>query len=751
MPRLSFSPVGDTYLLVVAAALVLVGLLVLGPARAKVGGLKRAVLVAIRLAVIALVILAMLRPTLVYTKTTRQSATLIVLADRSRSMSVPDEVGGKSRWEALRRTLANAQDALRRLDDEFELKAYVFDAEVQPANVAGGKIELGGDPAGRQTAIGHALETVLRQEAGKRLLGIVLLSDGAQRAYPPRNLLPQTAAGRLKHLGYPLFAVRLGKSRGAGQAQDVAVKDLLADQRVFVKNDLAVTGQIRADGYVNREIPVQLLFETSPGKMEPVDQENLRVTAAGALLPVQFSYAPQLPGEYKLSLEAVAQPGELVTTNNRLSTFVNVLKGGLNVLYLEGSLRVEQKFIRRALDASADINVDYVRLDAGRPDARPQDLAERFKPGKYEVYLLGDLDSDAFRGNELQDLADTVSRGAGLIMLGGFHSFGPGGYAETPLADVLPVNMSPLERQVPGSEISDDLHEPGPLRMRPTPIGLTHFSLTLAGSRQENLAAWGQLPPLDGANRFRGLKPGALVLAAGDRGAALLVAQVYGEGRVMAFAGDSTWRWWMRGNETAHKRFWRQVVLWLARKDESLEGNVWVKLRQRRFAPGQRVEFGVGAQSPTGEPVEDAAYEAEVVLPDGKRRPVRLVAGETAITGSFRDAQAAGDYTIRVTAKQEGRVLGTARARFLVFEQDLELDNAAADATVLDNLATMTGGQSLTPEELPDLIERLTQDTETLRVQRETTKTLWDTWSLLLLLVGLLGGEWYLRKRWGLV
>ena len=32
-------------------------------------------------------------------------------------------------------------------------------------------------------------------------------------------------------------------------------------------------------------------------------------------------------------------------------------------------------------------------------------------------------------------------------MLGGFHSFGPGRYCETPLADVLPVAMDRLERQ----------------------------------------------------------------------------------------------------------------------------------------------------------------------------------------------------------------------------------------------------------------------------------------------------------------
>ena len=88
---------------------------------------------------------------------------------------------------------------------DFELKAYTFDAELHEAGAEGGKIELPEKPEGQQTAIGAALEDVLRREAGKRLLGVVLLSDGAQRAYAPRDLPPQTAAARLKHLGYPLF------------------------------------------------------------------------------------------------------------------------------------------------------------------------------------------------------------------------------------------------------------------------------------------------------------------------------------------------------------------------------------------------------------------------------------------------------------------------------------------------------------------------------------------------------------------
>ena len=416
-----------------------------------------------------------------------------------------------------------------------------------------------------------------------------------------------------------------------------------------------------------------------------------------------------MPGECRLTLEAGEQQGEIVTTNNRLSTFVNVLKGGLNVLYIEGALRVEQKFIRRALDSSPDTKVDYVRIDPRDPKSRLPGLADRFKRGKYDVYILGDIDATAFRDNELAALAKCVNHGAGLIMLGGFQTFGAGGYGDTPLANVLPVAMNPLERQQADEKLRTDLHWPGPLAMRPTALGQMHFAMMLAGDPQENAALWAKLPPLEGANRFHDLAPGAVVLASAGSDKPLLVAHNFGDGRVLAFAGDSTWRWWMQGYESAFKRFWRQVVLWLARKDQMQESNVWIRLAQRRFAPSQRVEFTVGANSPSGEPLADVAFKAEVVLPDGVRRPISLVRQDEQMAGSLRDLQAAGDYAIEVSATQKGRAFGGSRARFVVFQQDLELDNASADASTMKSLAAMTGGQSLAPEQLPQLIQRLTK------------------------------------------
>ena len=503
MGHFSFYPVGDDgFLLVGLVALVLLALLALGPGRAKASVPRRAALLVLRLGVVLLVLLAMLRPTLVYFTMTKQPATLVIMLDKSRSMTVTDEVGGRSRWEAERRTLADARTALGKLGKDIEVKAYTFDGELHPVDVVGGQLQVESQPDGQQTAIGAALEDVMRENAGKRLLGVVLLSDGAQQARPPRDEAPETAAAQMKYLG-PIFTIRFGKSRGLGQRQDVAVTSLTADQRVFVKNELTVSAQVRVDGYVNREIPVQLSFETSPGKMQVVAQKNVTATASGQILPVEFVYVPTVPGEYKLAVEVPKQPDEQEINNNRLSTFVNVQAGGLKVLYVEGEPRIEARFLRRSLDASRDIHVDFVRLDLRQPEVRPADFGDRFKQGKYDVYLLGNVDSTAFRGSELADLAAAVQRGAGLIMLGGFQSFGPGDYDATPLAPLLPVEMSRFERQPLDEPIRAEEHWPGPLKMKPTEVGLLHFSLMLADSRTASLAIWNRLPPLEGANKLR--------------------------------------------------------------------------------------------------------------------------------------------------------------------------------------------------------------------------------------------------------
>jgi uncharacterized membrane protein len=749
--QIFFYPVGG-YGLVAALAALLFGLLIAVPLSSKATGQRRKTLLALRVGTLILLVLALLRPTIVYTTTKRQASTLVVLVDRSRSMQVADVFGNQTRWQALQLLLGKSAPALTRLQQDFEVKFYTFDSNARPVAIDGGKLDLGAKADGSESAIGAALAEVLKREAGKRLAGIVLLSDGAQRALTPNDLAPQIPARQLADLGFPLHTVAFGQARSQASARDVALTGLQTPADVFVKNELAITALAKTHGFANQKVPIEMLFETAPGKMTTVAKREIIAQADGQPLPIELTYLPQTPGDFKVTVRAQPPSGDAAPANNELSTFVTVRKGGVNVLYLEGAHPVEAKFLRRALQAFPDLRIDYLWLDAQAKDTRPADLASRFEPGKYDVYILGDLDSSIFEAPELARLAETVRAGAGLIMLGGLHSFGPGGYQKTPLAEVLPIQMSNLERQNFGEEVAVDLHLPGPMKMRPTAEGEAS-RLLLLGQREENQALWAKLPPLDGANRFRGLSPLANVLAESVDAsrAPLLVAQTPGNGRVLAFAGDSTWHWAMAGFEDQHQRFWRQLILWLAKKEQQ-DGSIWVQLAQRRFQRGARVEFEAGVLAKDGEPTTDAQLNASLTLPDGAKRQVRLVRQGEKYVGSFYETDLAGDYTLTAQAERGAENLGTASVRFLVYEQDLELENPAADPSLLASLAAMTDGRAMVPDELFDFFERLGADHRPdAEVEVLAKHTPWDTWPYFLGLVGLLCVEWWLRKRWGLV
>jgi hypothetical protein len=317
--------------------------------------------------------------------------------------------------------------------------------------------------------------------------------------------------------------------------------------------------------------------------------------------------------------------------------------------------------------------------------------------------------------------------------------------------------MGRAERQNFGEPPPDDLHLP-PLKMLPADtVGGVHPILRVADGA-EAAAIWNRLPMLDGANKFDPLrlKDLAEVVAVGTdpNASPLLVLSSFGNGRTAAFAVDSTWHWQMEGFGEVHRRFWRQFVLWLAKKDETAGERVWVRLDQRRYQQGSRVEFTLGAEDTQGNLLPAAEYDVQVQLPDGTAETVRATRRGSEAVGSFTGSATPGDYQVLVSARNNGESVGTSAARFTVSDQDVELDQPAAEPTLLASLASLTadaGGQGLAPEELPDLLEKLKARTEEFTEEVVETITLWDRWPTLLAFAGLLSAEWYLRKRWGLV
>lgn len=163
----------------------------------------------------------------------------------------------------------------------------------------------------------------------------------------------------------------------------------------------------------------------------------------------------------------------------------------------------------------------------------------------------------------------------------------------------------------------------------------------------------------------------------------------------------------------------------------------------------------IGVTPPSGTPATGVQLTTTVISPDGHQSPLTpSLAGEGKWLASFAATDQPGDYQVEVTATLDGQSLGSAKARFLVPRQDLELDRPGADPALLAQLAKLTeqvGGMSYAPEELPALIRQLADAPPEIRTEVTERKTFWDTWPFLLLFVSVVGTEWYLRKRWGLV
>ncbi|MCG8584275.1 MAG: glutamine amidotransferase [Pirellulales bacterium] len=775
MNQLTFKPIFDSYTLVGILAALLIVALAFAPRKQGLSWPKQATLAGVRLAVVLLMLMAMLRPTLVYMEKQAQTATVAIVMDRSKSMRVRDMYDGTSRYEAMQKMMDDAESKLRELNETLNIKLYTFAGNIEPVELGDGPLELPLEPTGGETAIGAALEETVRREAGGRIAAVILPSDGTQRTIGESSTPPQEPARRLAELGNPLYTISFGQSRGKSQSRDLALESPLAPRFVFEKNPLVVTGEVRVQGYANQNLPVQLLFEQPDGEMKVVASTRVRASEEGQRVAFELEHIPTTPGEFKMTVRVEKQDGEQDTNNNEWSTFVTVRPGGLSVLYLEGQLRVEQRFIRTSLDASPDIQVDFLYINHSKKNHRNLNLSRYFAAkketgvtdpvGGYDVFILGDIDSLVFREQDLKALAERVEQGAGLIMLGGHHSFAPGGYFDTPLAAVLPINMSKFDRQRFEDPLREKLHLKGPLKMQPTArLGADHPVMRL-DEPSKNAAAWKALPPLTGANwiKLADVKrtaTGVLAETAGANPQPLLIAGTYGDGRVLALAGDSTWQWWLQGHETAHRKFWRQIVLWLAKYEPDDQGSVWIDLAQRRYRANQIIDFKVGATSAEGDPVTDANFDVKITEPDGTPRRVRLAKRSDHYRGIFPTGKAqtaglaAGDYLVEASATKQGKSLGTARVRFTVDSTDLELDNPVADPTLMRALADMTaeaGGRAIEPNELADLLDELAELPAELEVEKEVKITYYDRPWLLVLFVGLLGVEWFLRKRWGMV
>ncbi len=766
--QLSWDPIYASPTLVISLVVVMFGLLVLiRPEHETLPVARRRWLLGLRFVAGLVLLLAMLRPSLVKTDDRPAPATLAVLLDGSRSMMLPAG-NGQPRWAVQADVWERLRPALKNSDELLDVQVLTYDESARPIDLSGVSAWLEEPADGQETDLAAGLRGAVSRAAGRPLAGVVMAGDGTQTARV-EGAGAQQVARTLSSLEVPLWSIPIGPRGGDDTRRDVEVDGVPDSFRVFSGNTFTVNATVRTQSLVGADVPVRVkLIPQSTGSAAPAAADEARELAIRSVVPrsqsdsqnVELSLTAPPPGRYRLEIVADEQPGEALTINNRQIAFLEVRAGGGRILYLEGEPREEQLRLRRSLGRFPDLELVYLWIRRDTVGRWPVDLESSLEKNRFDIYILGDLHADALGEKQLQMLRDRVGEGAGLLMLGGLNTYGRGGYADSPLADVLPIRMKPSIARSPQAPADQEGRLEGPLPLRvakPHPI----LKLDAAASPQ---AVFDRLRPLLGANRFADLKPvpGVEVLLETEAQDPLLVIGEFGSGRVAAFAGDSTWQWWRQGASPTHRRFWRQVMLWLLARDSLSDDAIAVELDTRRFAASDPPEFRVRLrQSDTSQPPPPLA--AEVIAEDNSVIPLTASprptgAGETVVVGQLPDLPP-GLYRLRGFSPNStaGTPLPPDELAFQVIESDRELLRPLADPAFMEQLSALTadaGGRAFSPDQVDELID-------TIRTRRQAAvspvtekRRLGDDplsgWLMFVTFAGLLVSEWALRKRWGL-
>ena len=218
--------------------------------------LRRRTVLGFKLAAVAALIFAMFRPAVQFAETTESTAQIVLLGDVSRSMNTADGgAGGQTRFQVEREEIGRMEEALKKLGPRVEVRRFDFSQGLSPFS------KDATEGTGDQTAIGQTLLDLLKETQDRRTLAVVLWSDGAQRAMPPNDADPLTAAQQLAEAQAPIYARGIGAASISEAALDLAVEDLLVDPVVFENKLVPVKVRLRAAGAKDRAVTVRVLVE----------------------------------------------------------------------------------------------------------------------------------------------------------------------------------------------------------------------------------------------------------------------------------------------------------------------------------------------------------------------------------------------------------------------------------------------------------------------------------------------------------
>ncbi|MBM4394502.1 MAG: hypothetical protein FJ087_02290 [Deltaproteobacteria bacterium] len=717
--------------------------------KGALGRRDQMVLAGLRLVAVAGVLGAFLQPAIRREEVVRRPSVVLVLADESASMGVM-AAGGVTRAEEVARFVKARSGWLDALERDHDVRYLAFsdgvrevtrEALAEPLPSAGGSTDL-------VSAIRLAATGLERSDVG----GVLVLTDGIDHGDDLASVgparVPPARREALQGLPGPVHALMTSAPE---KVRDVALHRADGLGYVLDRNVAEVRCELRSVGYDPVSDPPGdtggRLTVTLSEAGTVLDRVEVPVadTVQGATATLAF--LPRGPGRRVLEVSVSPLPDEIAVLNNTRLVVVDVVRDRLRVLHAAGHPSWDQRFLREYLRRRRDVElVSFHTLRA--PDAAvlssddettliPFPAEEIF--GKqtegFDVVILQDHDlPEINRDRYAASLASYVHGGGALLVIGGSYSLGARGPWPSVLDPVLPVTAP---RNAAHGMVEARLEVEVPPEAARHPIAAD--------------PAWSQrvahAPPLAAVNVVGATRPGATVLLraaadpSGPRHPVVVVSQS-GLGRTGAILTDALWRWSFDATfDDLYRRVLDGMLAYLTR--DPAASPIRVAAARPRLGPGREQMVNVTAPQGVG---------GIQLLLERRTGPDRFEAAGPAAdvaTGVPERFAAGGPGVWRATASG---VIGDARVEasdvFLVGPSDEEATQILPGAPRLAALAELTGGRVVQmADAAPDALPLRPEVVATVGVHSEDP--IWNHPAVFLILVLVLGLEWYVERKIG--
>jgi len=664
------------------------------------------------------VLLASLGPILSYATASRAQNRLLVLVDRSGSMSVRDAPGGRSRAEAADSAALALGEMLGR---RFDVRIAPFDAALGGFEKPDAYRRRGASPPGGETALGDALREARERVDPDSVAAALVLSDGAVN----RGESPEAAVSG----AVPVYALSVGAGTDPPTV-GIAGIETPADAVVGREAALGVTV---AQG--NRG-PVRGVARVSEGSRE-LGSATYALPGPGASARVSIPFTLGTAGKHFITVSLDSVPGDPLRANKQRLLALAARPPKRLFLILASRLDWDLRSLARGVEEDSAWSVVWLRPSGAADAVAPGSAPRRFA----DLLETADAVGVRFEGRTLSPERDAallryVERGGGAVLWIDPDGGLPGGSAL-----VRALGLSPRAWNQGDRGVSVDL----------APAGRAHELSLLSGDAAAASAEWKALPPIVvPLSLAAGPALTPLLLAdGGPETAVVLYAGGLGAGRVAVLDAAGVYRWGLTaaglttgpGIESA---FFGGMRRWLSMSRES-----------------RPVRIVAPDITPEGRPVPlRVALTAPLSGPLAARVVARPLAGRSAVRDTLLPASPEGDFAggidltpgiweLGARVERGGRVVGSDSIRVAVGSQGIEYETLRADSTSLGRLAEATGGL-MAPLGAPGPVLDRLKSPEAERTRGAEVALAQGPVLFLVILIGA-ALEWTLRRRFHLL